>query len=139
MLGLILQMGTFCANQHIGRLQPGNQIVNLIHHYPKESAWKMESTRLDLRANRRYFHDTPILYEHYPSGKYFEGRMLNYSRGGLYFESDHAPQIGSEIFIGVENSPFTSGHEVYRTMVIWQTKLENAESFFLYGTGVKYF
>lgn len=99
----------------------------------------MESPRPDLRASRRYDHNTPIMFEHYPSGKYFEGCMLNFSRGGLYFESDWAPPVGSEIFIGVENSPFTSGHDVYRTMVIWHTRLKNSESLFSHGVGVKYF
>ncbi len=99
----------------------------------------MEFPHSDLRATPRFFHDTPIMFEQYLSGMYFEGRMLNYSRGGMYFESDHAPEIGSEIFIGIENSPFTSGHEVYRAMVIWFSKLDNAKSFFSYGIGVRYF
>jgi hypothetical protein len=99
----------------------------------------MELPGPDLRANRRFDHNTPIMFEHNLSGKYFEGRMFNYSRGGLYFETDYAPQIGSEIFIGVEDSPFTSGHEVYRARVIWQTQLESAQSLFSFGIGARYY
>ena len=43
--------------------------------------------------------DYYIMYEHYKSGRYFEGRMFNYSRGGMYLESNHAPETGAEIFI----------------------------------------
>jgi hypothetical protein len=98
----------------------------------------MESSP-DLRAETRYRHETAILYEHYPSDRYFEGKMFNYCRGGMYFESNFAPEVGAEIFIGVENSPYTSGHDVYRARVVWHAKLDNAKSFFLNGIGVKYF
>ena len=93
----------------------------------------------DHRADARFRHEVAIMFEHYPSGKYYEGKMFNYSRGGMYFESNFAPEIGAEIFIGVENSPYTSGHDVYRAKVIWQTRLKDAQSLFLYGIGVKYF
>ncbi|CAB1083302.1 hypothetical protein JY97_05170 [Alkalispirochaeta odontotermitis] len=91
------------------------------------------------RADIRHHHETAIMYEHYRSGKYYEGKMLNFSRGGIYFESNFAPEVGSEIFIGVENSPFTSGHDVYRAKVIWHANLEGAESLFFYGIGAKFF
>ena len=98
----------------------------------------MESSP-DHRADRRYRHETAIMYEHYRSGRYFEGMMFNFSRGGMYFESNFAPEIDTEIFIGVENSPYTSSHDVYRAKVMWHTKLEPATSFFFHGVGVKYF
>ena len=79
------------------------------------------------------------MYEHFGSGRYFEGKMLNYSRGGMYFESNFAPEIGTEIFIGVENSPYTSGHDVYRAKVIWHFKLQDPEAVFSHGVGVKYY
>ena len=91
------------------------------------------------RENRRFPHEAAIMYENYPTGKYYEGRMLNYSRGGLYFESDFAPPIGTEIFIGIENSPYSAGHDVYRAKVVWHKKLGEKESFYYYGIGVRYF
>jgi hypothetical protein len=99
----------------------------------------MMESRPDQRADTRYRHDTAIMFEHYPSGRYFEGRMFNYSRGGMYFESNFAPEIGTEIFIGVENSPYTSGHDVYRAKVIWHVGLDGGKTFFFHGIGVKYF
>ena len=93
----------------------------------------------DQRDTPRFSYETPIMFEHYSSGRYFEGRMLNYSRGGMYIESDFAPAVGSEIFIGIEKSPHSSGHDVYRAKVIWKKELTNNQSFFFYGIGVKYF
>jgi hypothetical protein len=93
----------------------------------------------DKRGTSRFRHEVPIMFENYSSGRYYEGRMYNYSRGGLYFESDFAPKVGTEIFIGVENSPHTSGHDVYRAKVVWKKELADSQSFFLYGVGVKYF
>jgi len=99
----------------------------------------MMEFRPDHRADPRYRHEAAIMYEHYRSGRYFEGRMLNYSRAGMYFESNFAPEIGTEIFIGVENSLYSSGHDVYRARVIWHAKLQDPEALFSYGVGVKYY
>ena len=93
----------------------------------------------DQRDNSRFPHAASIMFENYASGRYYEGRMVNYSRGGMYFESDFAPKVGTEIFIGVENSPHTSGHDVYRAKVIWKKELADRQSLYLYGVGVKYF
>jgi hypothetical protein len=57
----------------------------------------------------------------------------------MYFEANFAPEIDTEVFIGVENSPYTSGHDVYRAKVIWHVKLEDPEALFFHGVGVKYF
>jgi len=98
----------------------------------------MELSR-DQRADARFRHEAAIMFENYPSGTYYDGKMFNYSRGGMYFESNFAPEIGTEIFIGVENSPYTAGHDVYRAKVIWQIRLKDAQSLFFHGVGVKYF
>ena len=92
----------------------------------------------ELRDNTRFYHEVTIMVEDYPNGKYYEGRMLNYSRGGLYFEADFSPMVGSEIFIGMENSPYTSGHDVYRAKVMWSKRLPDNDSFFYSGIGVQY-
>ena len=40
------------------------------------------------RETPRFEHEATVMIENYPSGKYYEGRMYNYSRTGMYFESD---------------------------------------------------
>jgi hypothetical protein len=91
------------------------------------------------RDTPRFEHETMIMIENYPSSKYHEGRMYNYSRTGMYFESDFAPAVGTDIFIGIEDSPHSSGHDVCRAKVIWCKKLPDKASFFYYGVGVKYY
>jgi len=105
---------------------------------PEEGVTMTESSP-DHRADTRCCHETAIMFEHYGSGSYYEGKMYNYSRGGMYFESNFAPEIGTEIFIGVENSPYTSGHDVYRAKIVWHVKLKGTDSFFFHGIGVRYF
>ena len=98
----------------------------------------MES-KPEQRETARFRHEASIMFEHYSSGRYYEGRMLNYSRGGMYFESNFPPEVGAEIFIGIENSPHTFVHDVHRARVIWKNDLVGEQSFFFYGVGVRYF
>ena len=91
------------------------------------------------REDTRFYHEATIMIENYPKGKYYEGRMYNYSRGGMYFESDFAPGPGTDVFIGIENSPYSSDHDVYRAKVMWVKRLPDGASFFCYGVGVRYY
>jgi hypothetical protein len=43
------------------------------------------------RDTTRVKHKARILLENLPSGAHYKAKMYNYSRGGLYFESDYAP------------------------------------------------
>ena len=91
------------------------------------------------RNTPRFRHEATVMIENYPTGDYHEGRMYNYSRSGMYFESDFAPKIGSDIFVGIENSPYSAGHDVYRAKVMWCQKLPEKASYFYYGVGIKYY
>jgi hypothetical protein len=91
------------------------------------------------RETPRFEHEAMVLIEDYPAGQYYEGRMYNFSRSGMYFESDFAPPVGSDIFIGIENSPYSSGHDVYRAQVIWCKELPDGASYYYYGVGIKYY
>jgi hypothetical protein len=53
------------------------------------------------RDTTRVKHKARILLENLPSGAHYKAKMYNYSRGGLYFESDYAPLPGTEIYIGI--------------------------------------
>jgi hypothetical protein len=92
----------------------------------------------ELRDDLRYKRKTKILLESYPNGAYYQAKMINFSRGGMYFESDYAPLPGTEIYIGIENSPYDFGADVYRAQVRWRKQLSNERSKFAYGVGVKY-
>jgi hypothetical protein len=90
------------------------------------------------RENMRFKRKADILLETYPTGAFYEARMFNYSEGGMYFESDYAPLPGTEVYIGIENSPYDYGADVYRARVRWRKELSAERSGYQYGVGVKY-
>jgi hypothetical protein len=90
------------------------------------------------RAAVRLPHAAPIALAHNEVGVLHEARMFNYSSSGLYFESDFYLVPGTEIFIGLKSSPFTSSpgtYECYRSTIKWRKYIEN--SVFDYGYGVE--
>jgi hypothetical protein len=90
------------------------------------------------RSCARLEHQTPITLESFEVGVLHEARMYNYSKSGLYFESDFYLVPGTEIFIGINNSPYTSApgvYECYRSIIKWRKFLEH--SAFDYGYGIE--
>ena len=90
------------------------------------------------RDEMRYKRKAKILLEAPPSGAYYKAKMINFSRGGMYFESDYAPLPGTEIFIGIESSPYDFSADVYRAQVRWRKELSDQRSKYAFGVGVKY-
>jgi hypothetical protein len=90
------------------------------------------------RDARRVKHKANILLENFPAGTQYKAKMFNYSRGGLYFESDYAPLPGSEIYIGIERSPYDASPDIYRAQVRWRRQLDAKNSRYTFGVGVKY-
>ena len=91
----------------------------------------------ELRTDTRVKRKARILLDNFLNNCSHHARMLNYSPGGMYFESDYAPLPGSEVTIGIEQSPDDSGADIYRAQVRWRKTLpQNSE--YTYGVGVKY-
>ena len=89
------------------------------------------------RSSARLEHEAPITLENFEVGVMHEARMHNYSKSGLYFESDFYLVPGTEIYIGISHSPFASPsgmYECYRSVIKWRKFLE--QSPFDYGYGV---
>ena len=93
----------------------------------------------DHRNNIRIKYKADIQFENYFSGKHFKARMYNYSTEGMYFETDYAPLPGTEIFIGIKNSPYDAGADVYRAQIRWRKHLKSSASDYHFGVGVRYF
>ncbi len=96
------------------------------------------TSKVDQRENPRVPFVTTIMIETYPTSSYYEGRMVNHSRGGMCFESDFAPEVDSEVFIGIESSPYSPNHDVFRAKVVWVRELAREDSYYIFGVGVKY-
>ena len=93
----------------------------------------------ELRNNERIQHKSEIQFENYFSGTYYKAKMYNYSVGGMYFEADYAPLPGTEICIGIKNSPYSSGADLYHARIKWRKQLTTFMSDWHFGVGVQYF
>jgi len=93
----------------------------------------------DHRNNTRTKLKADIQFENYFSGNHHKARMYNYSTGGMYFETDYAPLPGTEIYIGIKNSPYDAGADVYRAEIRWRKQLKTPLSDHQFGVGVKYY
>ena len=91
------------------------------------------------RDNARIRYKSPVTIENLKAGIIYQARMLNFSKYGLYFETDSLLGLGDEVFIGIEYSPYADSHDTYeclRAKIMWRRELPT--SFFKYGYGVKY-
>lgn len=90
------------------------------------------------RSDNRTDFKSPITIED-SKGIIYKARMVNYSTNGLYIETDWLLQPGTEIYIEMEKSPYTSAtfdlSERYRSVILWHARLENA--FYSYGYGIR--
>ena len=91
------------------------------------------------RDNARIKYKSPVTIENLKAGIIYQARMLNFSKYGLYFETDSLLGLGDEVFIGIEYSPYADSQDTYecvRAKIMWRRELPT--SFFKYGYGVKY-
>jgi hypothetical protein len=91
------------------------------------------------RDNTRFDYQAPIVLEDSKFGVLQGARMFNYSDFGLYFETDHFLAPGTDIYIGIPNSPYTPNSEVYEryhVLIKWRKPLKRSS--FYYGYGVRF-
>jgi hypothetical protein len=93
---------------------------------------------LERRENARVDQISPLKIKNLRSGKIHNARMFNYSKNGMYFESDSVLHTGDHIYIGIQDSPYAPSSgilEYYRAEIRWHKKLK--DSYFHYGYGVE--
>ena len=101
---------------------------------------KAEQTveNLENRESARLDHVSTLQVQDIESGKIHKARMFNFSKEGVYFESDSVLNTGMQIYIGIQNSPYASLPDVleyHRAEIMWRKKLK--DSFFRFGYGAK--
>ena len=64
------------------------------------------------RETCRIEHTSPLQIKDLRSGVIYEARMFNYSDGGIYFESDGFFERETPLYIGINNSPYSSTSRV---------------------------
>lgn len=102
----------------------------------KEAEQTVENT--ENRDTARIDHVSSLQVQDLTSGKIHRARMFNYSKEGVYFESDSVLNPGSQIYIGIQNSPYASLPDVleyHRAQIMWRKKLKR--SYFRFGYGIK--
>ena len=102
----------------------------------KEAGQTVEN--FENRKSTRINHISFLQVKDLQSGKIHIAKMLNYSREGVYFESDSVLSPGMQVYIAIHNSPYASLLDVleyYRAEIIWRRKLNR--SFYEFGYGVK--
>ena len=100
---------------------------------------KTDSENAEKRENFRLDEYRPISVENLKDGILHRVKMLNYSKTGLYFESDSVLQPGARIYIAAENSSGTSfalEFECRLAEIVWRKRLD--KSFYNFGYGVRF-
>jgi Tfp pilus assembly protein PilZ len=93
---------------------------------------------IEKRNNARINHTSSLQVKDLQSGKIHNARMCNYSKEGVYFESDSVLNPGMQVYIGIQNSPYASLPDVleyHRAEIMWRRKLKR--SFYQFGYGIK--
>ena len=98
------------------------------------------------RSSDRYPQKVPITVAYFNTNKYYGATLMNYSEGGVYFESDFPFHPRSSIYIRIEKKladlPEAEIHNGFRSVAIgevkWCTEVSKGESG-KYGIGVKYY
>ena len=109
-------------------------------YYSKNKCFRKIHTmekNLERREDARIDQISPLKIKNLKSGKIHNARMFNYSKNGMYFESDSILHTGDHIYIGIQDSPYASSTgvvEYYRAEIRWNKKLK--DSYFEYGYGV---
>ena len=92
----------------------------------------------DQRVSKRLYHEAPLVIENCDSGTYSYGRMYNYSRGGIYFESDTPFQAGTRVRFDIEKSKISLDADHYFAEVKWCAEISAAVVLYDYGIGVEF-
>ena len=92
----------------------------------------------DSRKSDRYLHSSKVILKDSELGSSFRGELFNFSDEGFYFETDEFMSAGTDIYIGLLNSPYSRRSNTYdcrRISVKWCKRL--IDSGYRYGYGAE--
>ena len=91
--------------------------------------------KFDKRRNKRLRCDAVIWHDNLLPDIFYNAKMHNISKSGVYFESDQIIYPGEDIHIGLKNSnsPMHNRQDRFRVEIKWRKDLQNAS--FRYGYG----
>lgn len=97
----------------------------------------MESNT-ERRLNARLPHRSRCKVKDVAKGQFQKGMTIDYSKNGLLFETDTLFELGAEVFIAIEDSPFdapSDGQDFYLAIIRHCRELD--DSSFRYGCGAE--
>ena len=112
--------------------------IKLIHLNKNDQALSRQMAKEDKRKSQRLDYEAPVIITVEGSDSSYNGRMYNYSQGGMYFELDTPLLAETEISIIVENSTELNFKSPSRAKVKWCEEIHGAVVLYNYGAGVQY-
>ena len=94
------------------------------------------SSNLENRDKTRFDHESAVTLENKKLGVQRSARMYNYSDYGVYIEADHLIEPGTEIRLGIANSPYATEpdkYESYQGKIKWRKNLKRSAYYYGYG------
>jgi Tfp pilus assembly protein PilZ len=88
------------------------------------------------RRHKRFKYEALISHDISTNGNIYPGQMFNFSKGGLYFESDQAIYPGEDIYVALAihaGSPSKETQLPSEVKVIWRLALEDSSCDYGYG------
>jgi Tfp pilus assembly protein PilZ len=96
------------------------------------------SVNTEFKDRKRYTYKAEIYHDSLSPDVFYAATMHNFSKGGLYFESDQSLKIGDQINLRIKHPPPSANENIYElgVEIIWRKDLHY--SFFKYGYGAKF-
>jgi hypothetical protein len=93
---------------------------------------------MEQRECMRFVYNCPVAVQDCLTGKQSAGRLANYNRLGLYFESEDAHDPGAEIDIRFDASVYLTTSDPLKAEVKWCRTIADTPPRYRYGIGVRY-
>lgn len=93
-------------------------------------------TDIERRENERISCEIPILHNTSPPDFFYRGTMYNFSKEGLYFESNEDLLQGDKISISMKKPPphfIKKTHQYFDVKIIWCQELQGSSYQVGYG------
>jgi hypothetical protein len=93
-------------------------------------------TGIERRKYERIQCETPILHNTSPADFFYKGTMYNFSKGGLYFESNEDLLEGHEITISIKEPPqqfIKKFHQYFDVRIMWCLEIQGSSHQLGYG------
>ena len=92
----------------------------------------------DRRENKRYHFESIILHDTLLPDIFYDAKMYDIGKGGMYFESDQNLYPGEEIYIGLKGGPYSENIEKYFSYVRIKWRKDLTQGSFKFGYGAEF-